>query len=97
MFESCSNDCAISRIDNDRLHDSYHRCFGTSPPNIAAACPPVRPLPILRGLATFPIELLPKCYVSDRLQNVVSALASLVAASVRARAAAKKHGPESRT
>ena len=39
----------ISLIDNDRLHDSYHRCFDTSPPDTAAACPPALPSPILHG------------------------------------------------
>jgi hypothetical protein len=38
--------------DNDRLHDSYHCCFGASLPDTGEACPPARPLPILQGLSS---------------------------------------------
>jgi hypothetical protein len=98
--------------DNDRLHDSYHRCFDTSLPDTAEACPPARPLPILQGLscdfsvrticlslvsrATCPIRFLLTTSVSDRLQTVVSALASPVSPPVRGRAATR-YGPGSRT
>jgi hypothetical protein len=49
LAEVCNRLRVISLIDNDRLHDSYRRCFDTSPPDTAAACPPALPLPILRG------------------------------------------------